>query len=384
MKTNFKAYASLLSAEPTDAEVIASWLRDHEADAESKTMEVDETIQESESVAAESEAYDTHLAVSQIRILSKRYTTEPDVVPFVAVIDKWDEEMWLVVPFSPYKTPATPSEMTTGLNVHGLRVLQTWNARTVQGEILKNSYLFGTLPDKVRKNALCLFRHQMFGAPIPEDFVAQRGAPIVEAADPRRDYLGECVARLEPLSRAVIELAEGTKEPHSNQSDEETNPSHEFWRQPHILAILRSDAFRTPLQQLEDEYPRIRCAAATEMNDSMSFMILAEAATTDSVKKQFAPCTLVTEFDPIYPGCEERTFVFEPPEAIKEQWRMTGNVHVVALNRDTLNVVGAGNYDPGENEIVIKTVSIKDEKDKVLNLEQLLLAMIKEKGCEHD
>ena len=210
MKTDFKAYASLLSAEPTDAEVIATWLRDHEADAESKTMEVDETIQESESVAAESEAYDTHLAVSQIRILSKRYTTEPDVVPFVAVIDKWDEEMWLIVPFSPYKTPATPSEMTTGLNMHGLRVLQTWNTRTVQGEILKNSYLFGTLPDKVRKNALCLFRRQMFGMSLPEDFEAQCGVPIIEAADPRRDYLEECMARLKPLSRAVIELAEGT------------------------------------------------------------------------------------------------------------------------------------------------------------------------------
>ena len=210
MKTNFKAYASLLSAEPTDAEVIASWLQDREADAESKTMEVDETTQESESVAAESEAYDTHLAVSQIRILSKRYTTESDVVPFVAVIDKWDDEMWLIVPFSPYKTPATPSEMTTGLNVHGLHVLQAWNGRTVQDEILKNSYLFGTLPDNVRKNALCLFRHQTFGMSLPEDFTAQRGAPIVEAADPRRDYLDECMARLEPLSRAVIELAEGT------------------------------------------------------------------------------------------------------------------------------------------------------------------------------
>ncbi len=210
MKVDFKSYASLLSAESADADGIASWLADREMEKESKAMAVDETVQDSESVSAEAEVYDENLAVSQIRILSKRYTTEPDVIPFVAVIDKWDDEMWLIVPFSLYRTPATPGEMTTGMNVHSLHVLQAWNGRTVQGEILKRSYLVGALPEDVRMDALRLFRHQLFGTPLPEEFAARRGAPIVEAADPRRDHLAESVARLQPLTDAVLELAEGS------------------------------------------------------------------------------------------------------------------------------------------------------------------------------
>lgn len=210
MKVDFKSYASLLSAEPTDADGIASWLADREAEKASKTMVVDETVQDSESVSAEAESFNVSLAISQIRILSKRYTTEPDIIPFVAVIDKWDDEMWLIVPFSPYRTPATPGEMATGLDVHSLHVLQAWNGRTAQEEILKRSYLVGALPEDVRMDALRLFRHQLFGTPLPEEFAARRGAPIVEAADPRRDYLAESVARLQPLTNAVLELAEGT------------------------------------------------------------------------------------------------------------------------------------------------------------------------------
>lgn len=171
-------------------------------------MVVDETVQDSESVSAEAEVYNESLAISQIRILSKNYTTEPDVIPFVVVIDKWDDEMWLVIPFSPYKTPATPGEMATGMDVHSLHVLQVWNGRTVQREILKRSYLMGTLPKDVCIDALRLFRHQLFGTPLPDCFTARRGAPIVEAADPRRDYLAESVARLQPLTDAVLELAE--------------------------------------------------------------------------------------------------------------------------------------------------------------------------------
>jgi hypothetical protein len=73
---------------------------------------------------------------------------------------------------------------------------------------LKKSYLFGELSEKVRKEALALFRYEFGGVPLPSDFSARRGCPIVEAADPRREYLDECIKRLEPLAEAVIEMAE--------------------------------------------------------------------------------------------------------------------------------------------------------------------------------
>lgn len=216
MKVDFSVYASILSSRSTGVKNVASWLADREAEKEAREMDVDETIQDNARMAAESDAYDENVAVSQIRILSKQYTTEPDVLPLVAVIDKWDDEMWLIVPFSPYRTPATPGEMETGLDVHGLHVLQAWNGRTVQESILKQSYLFGVLPDDVRTSALALFRHQLLGTHLPNDFSAKCGTPIIEAADPRREYLKECIARLQPLSRAVLELAEGAVDAQTN------------------------------------------------------------------------------------------------------------------------------------------------------------------------
>lgn len=208
MKTDFSVYASLLSSTLSDVQNIASWLADREAARDVMKMNVEETVQDGALMAAASGEYDENIAVAQIRILSKQYTAEPDVIPYVAVVDKWDDDMWLIVPFSPYKTPATPGEMETGLDTYGLHVLQAWNGRTVQEAILKKSYLFGELPAKVRGDVLALFSHEFGGAPLPYDFSAKRGTPIVEAADPRREYLYECIKRLNPLANAVIEMAE--------------------------------------------------------------------------------------------------------------------------------------------------------------------------------
>ena len=208
MQNDFMVYASLLSATPGDASNIASWLADREAAKEAMKMNVDETDQDSSLMATGSEVYDENIAVAQIRILSKQYTTDPDIIPYVAVVDKWDENMWLIVPFSPYKTPATPGEMETGLDAYGLHVLQVWNGRTVQESILKKSYLFGEFPERARYEACALFRHELGGVPLPADFTAKRGSPIVEAADPRREYQDESIERLKPLAETVIEMAE--------------------------------------------------------------------------------------------------------------------------------------------------------------------------------
>lgn len=208
MKNEFKAFASLLSAQPSDADSIAAWMAERETEREVDLMNKEEVRQDNERLATVADAYDTTIAQSQIRILSKCCTSNPDIIPYVAVIDKWDEGMWLIIPFSRYNTPATPGEMKTGMATRGLRVLQAWNGRTVQETLLKNSYLFGELPEKVCACALKLFRSQFTGANLPESFDVECGAPIEVVGDPRHEYLAEEIARLQPLSDAVMAEAE--------------------------------------------------------------------------------------------------------------------------------------------------------------------------------
>ena len=212
MTNEFSVYASLLSAEPTETDSIAEWLADREAEKEMmNTKDIVETVQDNERLAAASGPFDGNVAVSQIRILSKQFTEEPDVIPYVAVLEEWEKGMWLIVPFSQYKVPATPGEMETGLKLKGLKVIQAWNGRTVQDSLMRKSYLFAELPEQVRQDALSLFRNQFAGTPLPEDFTAKRGGAIELDDDPRREYLAESVARLRPLAEAVIAEAEKPK-----------------------------------------------------------------------------------------------------------------------------------------------------------------------------
>lgn len=200
-------YASLLAASPEDALMLDAWLDERIASSAAIDLpsEITSTRQDNrrlaESVTADE--YDGNITPGQIRILSKRFTADPDVIPYVAVLEDWHKGMWLVAPFSQYSYPATPGEMTTGIRHLGLRVIQAWNARTMQESLLAKSYLFGELPDSVRKDGLSLFRHEMEGCALPEDFKALRGGAIMMESDPRRDYVAETISRLRPLSTAV-------------------------------------------------------------------------------------------------------------------------------------------------------------------------------------
>ena len=200
-------YASLLVDASDDVELLDAWLDERSADLEIGRSELPDAVacarQDNARLSRASGGYDKDIAPGQIRILSKRFTADPDVIPYVAVLEKWHEGMWLVAPFSQYSYPATPGEMTTGIRHLGLRVVQAWNARTMQETLLAKSYLFGELPDSVRKDGLSLFRHEMSGVALPADFHALRGGAIIMECDPRREYLAETIARLQPLSTAV-------------------------------------------------------------------------------------------------------------------------------------------------------------------------------------
>lgn len=372
MGTDFSVYASLLSATPSDAENLASWLADREAENEAKMMEVDETVQDEKLMATVSGRYDEEIAVSQIRILSKRYTSEPDIIPYVAVIDKWDDEMWLIVPFSHYNTPATPGEMATGLIAYGLHVLQAWNGRTVQDSILKNSYLVGTISDEVRNDALALFRHQMFGSKLPESFASYRGSPIVEASDPRREYLSECIERLNPLSEAVLAKAEqvtnvscgvplskgigGTKQDLPDQ----------------LALQLSADFWKNAIARSKEPSLQYALAAATVDDKSTLWMIEGKDNSLETFSETCAECRFLKRFKPINSTRDPYSIRFVV--AVPAQWKGMLKIPVVARNRATGELVGEGWLDTESGEGLIRTVQTKDA---VENPHQIVLIVVR-------
>lgn len=156
-----------------------------------------------ERLAAAVDPYDSALEPGQIRILAPELTADPGNIPYVAVLESWEPGIWLVAPFSPYSTPATEGEMSTGLSPVGQRVLQCWNARTAAESVIARSRVAGTLPRGVLEDARALFRHAMSGAPLPESFSSVVGPPVLSEADPRREHFVESAVRYEPITAAT-------------------------------------------------------------------------------------------------------------------------------------------------------------------------------------
>lgn len=200
-----KTYASLLAQKPADVAIIAAWLAEYTAAGANHNEATTQTRQDNGKLEKASGPYDPQIVAGQVRILSKQYTTDPDKIPYVAVLEEWDKGWWLIAPFSPFNTPATPGEMTTGLSTRGLGALQVWNCRTVPAFLLQKSFQFSELPEKVRTDARALFRHELFGTDLPKSFGATRGAPITLSADPRREYHARAAERLDPLLDSIME-----------------------------------------------------------------------------------------------------------------------------------------------------------------------------------
>ena len=223
---NYSTYAALLTDTPNEARLLDEWLDERSAEHDAEKLQLPREVSgitvDRERLAAACEAYDGDIRPGQIRILSKRFTADPDVIPYVAVLERRDEGKWLVAPFSPYSVPATPGEMATGVDICGLRVVQAWNGQTVQEALLAKSFLFSSLGESVRVAALDLVRHETNGADLPADFSAQRGPTVILDADPRRDYQGETLARLRPLVTAVKAMERWRTESSNLQQGSET------------------------------------------------------------------------------------------------------------------------------------------------------------------
>jgi len=197
--------ARIFTDSTSEARALDLWLSEREVDKALKTQPTDQlpfTV-DAKRLKDSAAAYDKGIVAGQIRILSPGLFCGNDALPYVAVLDRWMEDIWLVAPFSPYATPATDAEMTTGIPFSGLGALQCWNARTAHDALVERSYVVGSLGEAARTNALALFRHAATGAALPAGFSAKVGAPVRAKADPRREYLAESIARYAPLTAAA-------------------------------------------------------------------------------------------------------------------------------------------------------------------------------------
>ena len=262
MKDN-TLYASLLAENTDDVGLIDAWLDERSTNLAQRRMKIPDdissTMVDEKCLDEFRGTYDDKIEVGQIRILSKRFTKDGSVIPYVAVLERWQDDMWLIAPFSHYSYPATPGEMTTGIRNVGLRVIQAWNARTIQTELLTKSFAFGRLEDAVVREAAALFRNQLAGTKLPEVFSALRGPAIIINADPRREYIAETIVRFRPLStavramermRAVVDFAFDEEARKEKNEGSVWQPFYE--REDYALAAGEKECQRTEVFKVEE------------------------------------------------------------------------------------------------------------------------------------
>lgn len=146
---------------------------------ESEDMETSESA-----VLYPSNPFDTNLEAGQIRLLGKTKR-----ITYVVLLKRWENNSFVVMPFSNFKYPATDEEFLTGYD-GGLfmRVLQAWNTRTLQDETLKNSWLVGRLPQKDLDDAWNLWEASLGGKAVEDNLLERTGLPIYHSNDPRLAY----------------------------------------------------------------------------------------------------------------------------------------------------------------------------------------------------
>jgi hypothetical protein len=115
---------------------------------------------------------------------------------YVLVVEKSRENVWWIVPFSRFATPAVPGEWLTGLTVPPLRVVCLWNVREATSEQLAWPGKVKHITAKRLAEIQAVFHGIHHGRPIPDNLARRQGPPLVHPGDPRRDYLEEERGRL--------------------------------------------------------------------------------------------------------------------------------------------------------------------------------------------
>ena len=148
--------------------------------------------------------FDHDIDVGQVRVLSG-----VESVTYVLVTRKWDENSWLVIPFSMYSSPATDTELRTKVTGGmGLRVLQLWNARSLLTQTLEKSWLVHTLSEEDLADALTAWQWTVGVGALTDDQLARTGMPITNRKDSRIEYQDISLANFAKLDAEDLALSE--------------------------------------------------------------------------------------------------------------------------------------------------------------------------------
>lgn len=131
--------------------------------------------------------FDSGIESGQIRLLA-----QTDELCHVLVLFEFGGDgthIWVVVPFSPFSSPATDEEFFLGGGrTEYLDVLQYWNARSYCSEVLGQSWVVDTLREEELETAYNVWRWVVLGDTLPPDLRVRFGTPITDLGDPRLEY----------------------------------------------------------------------------------------------------------------------------------------------------------------------------------------------------
>lgn len=148
----------------------------------------------------------------QVRLLS-----QVDQIVYVLLARRWNDNAFLVIPFSQYDDPATDLELKMKVDAGAyLRVLQIWNARTLQAETLRKSWLIGKMNVGDLDDALKLWAYSVGGEQPDVNVLERTGMPIFRRDDPRIRYQDNVLhdfARLDAEDLATAEKGKSDSTP---------------------------------------------------------------------------------------------------------------------------------------------------------------------------
>ena len=158
------------------------------------------------------------LSPGDVVMLSREFSLPDASGPLcLAVLSNWEDDFFLVGPYSPYSEPATPLELRMSSDRQGLRVLSLWNCHTMQAEFLRKSWLIDKLSDEEVSQAFSVFKVSFRGGDVPPELADRVGPPLLHPRDPRREYQDEQMAKLAPIRETWPSEAteEGENDPDS-------------------------------------------------------------------------------------------------------------------------------------------------------------------------
>lgn len=151
-----------------------------------------------------------------------------------AAILPWDDDNWLVVPFSHCENPASSDEAyAAGGETRGLfqQVYQLWNARPVRKLFVMRGWKIGELPAEEMKRLQMLCNAVWTGKELPEELQERTGLPIRSLNDPRIPFRKE-----ERENLQVLDDLEDAFPKHLAELGEKLKKCASAWRSPLMQA----------------------------------------------------------------------------------------------------------------------------------------------------